>query len=137
VQLALQISTSDLDNLHLHAEQSLPFEAVALLFGTIEENIVNAAKVELMENIAKSRTSFEVNPEIEYKLLIDAETRGEDLIGIFHSHPAPPRPSSSDERNMQLNPVVWIIASKVTGSWESRAYVLEDGKIHEVEIILI
>jgi len=137
VQLALQISSSNLELLHLHAEQNLPFEAVALLFGTTEGNIVDAARVELMENTAKSRTSFEVNPEVEYRLLIDAETRNEELTAIFHSHPAPPRPSSSDERNMRLNPVVWIIASKVTGNWESRAYVLEDDKIHEIEIIMI
>jgi len=136
VQLALRISSSELDALHSHAEQSLPFEAVALLFGALEGNVINATRIELMENVAKSRTSFEVNPEVEYKLLIDAETRGEDLIGIFHSHPAPPKPSSSDERNMKLNPVVWIIASKMTGSWESRAYVMESDEIHEIEMIL-
>ncbi len=137
MQLALQISSSNLELLHLHAEQNLPFEAVALLFGATEGNVVDAARVELMENTAKSRTSFEVNPEVEYRLLIDAETRNEELIAIFHSHPAPPRPSSSDERNMRLNPVVWIIASKVTGNWESLAYVLEDDKIHEIEMIMI
>ncbi|MFX1368015.1 MAG: M67 family metallopeptidase [Promethearchaeota archaeon] len=137
MQLALRISSSNLELLHLHAERNLPFEAVALLFGTTEENVVDAARVELMENTAKSRTSFEVNPEVEYRLLIDAETRNEELIAIFHSHPAPPKPSSSDERNMRLNPVVWIIASKVTGNWESRAYVLKDDKIHEIEIIMI
>ena len=137
MQVALQISSADLELLHLHAEQNLPFEAVALLFGTIQGHVVDTTRVELMENAAKSRTSFEVDPETEYKLLIDAESRGEDMIGIFHSHPAPPRPSSSDVRNMKLNSVVWIIASKMTGSWESRAYTLENENIHEVEIIII
>lgn len=136
MQLALQISSPNLELLHLHAERNIPFEAVALLFGATEGNVVDATRVELMENTAESRTSFEVNPEAEYRLLIDAETRNEELVAIFHSHPAPPRPSSSDERNMRLNPVVWIIASKLTGSWESRAYVLEDDKIHEIEMIV-
>lgn len=57
---------------------------------------------------------------------MDADTRGESMVGIFHSHPAPPRPSQSDLNNMRLNPVIWIIASKITGNWEMRAYSLEE-----------
>jgi proteasome lid subunit RPN8/RPN11 len=93
-------------------------------------------RIELMENKAKSTTTFEVDPEVEYRLLVEAESKGQDLIGIFHSHPAPPQPSSSDKRNMKLNPVVWLIASKTTGRWESRAYIMEDDEVVEVDISL-
>lgn len=126
-----------MDVLYAHAEQTLPLESVALLFGMHLENIVEVMQVKLMENIAKSKTTFEVDPEVEYRLLIEADNRGEDLIGIFHSHPAPPRPSSSDKRNMRLNPVVWLIASKTTGRWESRAYIIENEEILEIEVSLI
>ena len=137
MRLALQISSSDLDMLHAHAEQSLPLESVALLFGVHESSTVDVMRIELMENKAKSMTTFEVDPEIEYRLLVEAESQKQDLIGIFHSHPAPPKPSSSDKRNMKLNPVVWLIASKMTGKWESRAYIMDDEEIIEVEIILV
>jgi proteasome lid subunit RPN8/RPN11 len=86
---------------------------------------VVVSHIELIQNIAESKTSFSVDPEVEYKLLVEAEERGEDLVGIFHSHPAPPKPSSSDLRNMRLNPVVWLISSKLTGCWISRAFILD------------
>jgi proteasome lid subunit RPN8/RPN11 len=137
VQLILRLSEDDLNRLHAHAEQSLPLEAAALLFGCVKDNYVVVSHIELVPNTAKSRTSFSVDPETEYKLLVEAEERGEDLVGIFHSHPAPPRPSSSDLRNMRLNPVVWVISSKLTGNWTSRAFILDEDDLKEVSLDLI
>ena len=92
-------------------------------------------RVELMENESNaSRTAFSVNPENEYKLLIEAETQGESLVGIYHSHPAPPEPSTADLRNMRLNPVIWLISSKLTGSWVTKAYILKDENANEISI---
>jgi proteasome lid subunit RPN8/RPN11 len=131
----LHIFEQDFVRLQQHAETNLPGEAVALLFGVISENIVCTNRVELMENeSALSRTAFSVNPEDEYKLLIDAEEQGESLVGIYHSHPAPPEPSTTDLRNMRLNPVVWLIASNLTGSWVTKAYILKDGNANEISI---
>ena len=136
MQLAMRLSENDLNNLHAHAEKSLPLEAAALLFGRVQNNDVIVSHVELVPNIAKSKTSFSVDPETEYKLLVEAEERGEDLVGIFHSHPAPPKPSTSDLRNMRLNPVVWLISSKLTGSWISRAFILDEDNLNEVNLVL-
>ena len=136
MQLALRLSENDLNSLHAHAEKSLPLEAAALLFGRVQNNDVIVSHVELVPNIAKSKTSFSVDPETEYKLLVEAEERGEDLVGIFHSHPAPPKPSTSDLRNMRLNPVVWLISSKLTGSWISRAFILDEDNLNEVNLVL-
>jgi len=133
MQYELQISGNDLIRLQDHAERILPDEAVALLFGTISGISVHVTRVELMENTSPdARTSFSVSPEVEYGLLVEAEKRGESLIGIFHSHPAPPRPSQSDLRNMRFNPVVWLVASKLTGSWIVKGYVLEENSAVKV-----
>ena len=131
----LHLFEHDFARLQQHAETCFPGEAVALLFGIISENIVYANCVEPMENESKiNRTTFSVNPESEYQLLIEAEERGESLVGIYHSHPAPPEPSKTDLRNMRLNPVVWIIASKLTGNWIAKAYVLQDESTNEIPI---
>lgn len=131
----LHIFEPDFVRLQHHSETNLPGEAVALLFGIISDNIVFVNRVELMENESKaSRTAFSVNPENEYKLLIEAEAQGESLVGIYHSHPTPPEPSTTDLRNMRLNPVIWLIASKLTGSWVTKAHVLKDGNAKEISI---
>lgn len=122
----MYITEDSILQLEEHAEQQLPREAVALLFGITSGTDVYVKHIELMENESpQNQTSFSVNPEDQYALLMEADTRGESMVGIFHSHPAPPRPSQSDISNMKLNPVIWIIASKTTGEWVMRAYYLE------------
>ena len=137
-QYQLHISRRNLKRLNEHAEMLLPQEAVALLFGTTTGASVYANRVELMKNTSTSfLTSFSVDPEAEYTLLIDAEKRGELLVGIFHSHPAPPKPSLTDLKNMRLNPVIWLIGSKLTGSWIIKGYVLDADDVAEVVIHVV
>ena len=138
MQYTLHLRARDLSLLHIHAENCLPLESVALLFGVIEEHSVVVKRIECVRNESdNAATSFYVNPEEEYQLLIDAEARGEELVGIFHSHPAAPMPSSSDLNNMRLNPVVWLIASKTSGVWNSNGFVLDDTAAVEIPITII
>jgi proteasome lid subunit RPN8/RPN11 len=137
MQYKMHLSKENLLKLHEHAEANLPNEAAALLFGNISEHSITVDYTELVLNESiSSITSFKVNPEEQYRLLVEAEERLEELVCIFHSHPAPPFPSTSDRRNMKLNPVVWLIASKESGNWESRAYLMVDDTVEEVMLIL-
>ena len=137
MQYTLHLSTKNLQTLHEHAEENLPNEAAALLFGIVMESSVSIKHIELVNNESNSGlTSFNVNPEEQYRLLVEAEERHEELVCIFHSHPAPPYPSTTDKRNMKLNPVVWLIASNESGTWESRAYLLNEDKVEKVNLIL-
>jgi [CysO sulfur-carrier protein]-S-L-cysteine hydrolase len=135
MQYELHLFEHDFARLQQHAETCLPSEAVALLFGVILENKVHVNRVETMENESQtSQTAFSVNPESEYQLLIEADEQGESLVGIYHSHPAPPEPSKTDLKNMRVNPVVWLIASKLSGKWITRAFVLDDEHANEIPI---
>jgi proteasome lid subunit RPN8/RPN11 len=135
MQYELHVSKRNLNQLYEHAEMQFPSEAVALLFGTTAGHHVYANHVELVSNTSRTgHTSFSVNPEVEYTLLMEADKRGESLVGIFHSHPAPAAPSKTDVKNMRLNPVVWLIASKLTGNWIINGYVLNTNDIVDVVI---
>ncbi len=137
MQYKLHLSNDNLLKLHEHAEVNLPTEAAALLFGNVSEHSVTVDYIELVLNESTSSiSSFKVNPEEQYRLLVEAEERNEELVCIFHSHPAPPFPSTTDRRNMKLNPVVWLIASKESGTWESRAFLIVDDIVEEVMLLL-
>ncbi len=131
----IQITPEHLLSLYDHAENSLPNESVALLFGTIQDGIARVSHIEPVNNTAVSPSRFEVDPVTEYNLLIQYERFGIRMVGIFHSHPAPPRPSERDVENMRLNPVIWLIASKSTGSWSSHAFYLKGDEVTEVPCI--
>lgn len=137
-QLSLQLSKTDLDKLYEYSENCLPNEAVALLFGRVIDEAVVVTQVETVKNESNYKeTSFSVNPEEEYRLLIEAESRAETMVAIYHSHPVPPHPSPSDLRNMRLNPVIWLISSKSSGNWDSRAFILDNNNVVEVPVQIV
>jgi proteasome lid subunit RPN8/RPN11 len=84
-----------------------------------------------MKNSDASPTSFRIEPQELINAYLTAEKRNLSVIGIFHSHPAPPIPSSTDKIFMEINPVIWLIYSTITK--ESRAYIFEQ-KVCEVQL---
>ena len=114
------LSRSDRKILTDHAENEIPNESCAILFG--RDNTVS--EVFLTENIVESPVNFTISS----KQLIEgygiAEKKKLKVIGIFHSHPnSDAYPSSTDKKFMHVNPVVWMIYSGINKNF--RAYVLE------------
>jgi proteasome lid subunit RPN8/RPN11 len=87
-----------------------------------------------MENVEPSATQFAINPEREYQVLEAAAQAGLDLVGIFHSHPAPPHPSARDLQFMEYNPCPWVIDGVQGLRHMLKAYQMIDGCLHNVAI---
>jgi proteasome lid subunit RPN8/RPN11 len=120
------------------AKDSLPNESCALLLGnnTNKENEIQVIETLSMKNSdASPTTRFRIDSQELINGYLRAEKMGLNVIGIFHSHPAPPIPSSTDKIFMEINPVVWLIYSTLTN--ESRAYIFEQKKIREVRLSVI
>jgi proteasome lid subunit RPN8/RPN11 len=117
---SISLTTGQIQELVSIAKDVLPNESCGLLLGE------NDAVVEIlpMRNVDESPLTF----SIESTELVDAynlaESKGLQVIAIFHSHPAQPSPSSSDIKFMEINPVVWLIYS--TTEWRLKAYVYDD-----------
>lgn len=127
-----------LERLASLARDSLPNESCALLLGknTNKENEIQVIETLSMKNSdASPTTRFRIDPQELINGYLRAEKMGLNVIGIFHSHPAPPIPSSTDKIFMEINPVVWLIYSTLTH--ESRAYIFEQKKIREVRLSVI
>jgi len=109
-----------------HAKNTAPYESVSIIAGTIKDKQALAEKVFTPENIDKSTVSFTVDPIDEIDL---------EVVGIFHTHPAPPFPSGTDKKFMEVNPSVWLISS-TSEPTKPKGYLLrENGKLKNVEII--
>lgn len=112
---------------------SASVEKAALLFGGFAGREARVTRGVVAENVEESPTRFVVDPAFLLRQLQEAEERGEELVGVIHSHPAPAQPSEEDLRFMEVNPVVWIIASSTTG--EVRAYQLIGDLLREIRIV--
>ena len=122
-------------NLLLEESKKSEKEFGALLFGRIEGNKAIVHLIKLLRYSERSTTHFIADPIFLMESFSEAEKMGLELVGIFHSHPAPPKPSASDLRYMELNPVVWLIVDNT--NLTVGAYVLEKGGLRQVGIEVI
>lgn len=131
----ISLRKKDLEVLLKHAKDCEPNEACAVLYGKSEDKESKVSEIRLAKNIDQSPVNFTIAPEELIDIYKEAEKKGLEIVGIFHSHPSSSAiPSGTDQRFMALNPTVWVISSGVEKN--VFAYKL-DSKIEKVEINLI
>jgi [CysO sulfur-carrier protein]-S-L-cysteine hydrolase len=132
---SLILTQIELNKLVYFANKSLPNESCALLLGNNNnENEIKVIDSLAMRNSDESPRSFRIESQELINGYLTAEKMNLNVVGIFHSHPAPPIPSSTDKIFMEINPVVWLIYSTLIN--QSRAYIFEQ-KIREVQLKVI
>jgi|SRR6266511_5014636 proteasome lid subunit RPN8/RPN11 len=124
---SISLTAGQIKELVSIAKDVLPDESCALLLGE------NDTVVEIlpMRNVDESPVTFSIESTELVHAYNLAESKGLQVIAIFHSHPAKPSPSSTDRKFMEINPVVWLIYS--TTECRLKAYVYDDD-VKEVAI---
>jgi proteasome lid subunit RPN8/RPN11 len=113
--------------------QHKPIEACALLFGKSLKNGFLVKEVIVAPNILNSEVEFEIDPQLFIAELEKADAKGQELVGFFHSHPAPAYPSGIDLKNMKLWPnTFWLIFSSVEK--KMAAYLLNNNVVEELQL---
>jgi proteasome lid subunit RPN8/RPN11 len=70
-----------------------------------------------------------MDPQGQISALGRIEDEGEELIGIYHSHPdGPPHPSATDLAEAAFPEVEYLIWSHGEGSWRCEGFHLEAGR---------
>lgn len=116
-----------------HVDGQAPLEACGLLAGK-EERVEN---VVFVRNQAQSPTRFVMDPYEQLQAFGWIESRGLDLLGIFHSHPAGPEMPSPTDLAEAAYEVVHLIWSRSQGSWQARGFWIENGSASEVKLQVI
>ncbi|MCE2526393.1 MAG: M67 family metallopeptidase [Actinomycetia bacterium] len=77
-----------------HARRCYPEEACGLLAGDADGRLTNAYP---LTNVAHSPVNYVIDPAEHFGALRHAESKGWDLVGVFHSHThSPAYPSATD-----------------------------------------
>lgn len=107
-----------------------------MLFGKLSQNDAVVEKVEFAPNELQSTVRFEIDPVKVAAAFTEADEKGLDFIGLFHSHPAPAAPSPIDLKYMKLwGDALWLILSSTDGNLA--AYQLKDDTTKEATIRII
>ncbi|MFQ6081650.1 MAG: M67 family metallopeptidase [Candidatus Bathyarchaeia archaeon] len=131
--MILRLRSQQLHLLREEARKSHPVEACALLFGRMIDDEAIVTKVVVAPNLLQSTVRFEMDPQIVFNAFEQAEREGLRFIGLFHSHPAPARPSAVDLRYMRLwGEAVWLILSSING--DIAAFQMKNDKVYEITL---
>jgi proteasome lid subunit RPN8/RPN11 len=128
----LTILQQDLDFIQIQLETNKPYEACGVMIGTTSDTMVDVKRVIPITNVRRTEVSFELDPQQFYDSWNDADKNGNEIVGVYHSHPfSSGTPSSWDISTMKNFPSVWLIAG-VNGIC---GYVYDSG-IENVKILI-
>ena len=128
--MELNLRRKDWVLMRTHVQAHAPLEACGLLAG--KNNRVE--KVLLIENQAKSRVKFRMDPKEQLKAFTWIDSNGLDLVGIFHSHPAGPEIVSATDVAEAAYAVMQIVWSRTKGNWIARGFWIENRQVTEVKL---
>lgn len=126
----LSISQRHWQFIQHHAENAVPMEACGLIAG--KGGLVQA--VLSVTNITQDPKTFLMEPRQQLKAFEWIESRGMELVGIYHSHPAGPETLSPTDVGEAAYPVVQVILSREGDQWQTRGFWIETGQVFEVRI---
>ncbi len=121
----LWVSTDGWQAMIRHVRSCVPEEACGLLGG-----VGGRATVVLpIENQSHSTIRFRMEPAAQVRAMMDLERTGQELLGIYHSHPSgPSSPSATDVAEAAYPEVAYLVWSPTGEGWQCEAFRFEAGR---------
>ncbi|MBF0110330.1 MAG: M67 family metallopeptidase [Magnetococcales bacterium] len=118
-----------------HALKTAPEECVGILSGQTPRTITAWHP---LANSLRHERRFLADPAQQIQLMKDLRERGEQVIAIYHSHPAAPAmPSPQDLREAYDPEVLHLIVSLDTlGRLDLNGFLVRDGAAHPQELTI-
>ena len=129
------IKKTDLAHLINLPPHTRPLETCAILIGKRNCNQFNILEVLPIDNDDESETSFAINDEKLFAVYKKIESINLAVVGVYHTHPSAPRPSKTDIKYMEINPIPWIIHSTTVKKTKCFMHDEIEG-IKEIELIV-
>ena len=128
----MKIARQLLDQIVDHARRDAPDECCGLV-GAADGRATSAHPT---TNTVRSPLRFEMDGMELFRTIEEIEDGGAELGAVYHSHTrSEPYPSQTDI-NFSVNwpGIEWIIVGLASGDPDIRSYVIEDGRVREVEL---
>ncbi len=122
-----------LKDMHSHAISTYPEECCGLMFGSLSNNgEKKVVRVLGMKNAFEPRERhhrYTIDPKEFLNAEKEADEKGEEIVGIYHSHPnAAPRPSEFDREHAWPSLSYVVIEVRNRKPLETKSWVLKDDR---------
>jgi len=116
-------------------QDAYPLEACGILAG-LEGQV---RRLYAVENRLQSPVAYEMEPSRQLQAMLALEDAGLQMLAIYHSHPAGPQtPSPTDVAQAYYPGVAHVIVSLAQSRRPtSRAFTLDDGRVHEIVLKIV
>jgi [CysO sulfur-carrier protein]-S-L-cysteine hydrolase len=135
----LRLTVDQYRRIVAHCYFGLPDEACGLLSGPVVQGEASGRVSEVYPAVnadASSRT-YTVDGRDYLRASLDAEARGDEIIGVWHSHThTDAYPSSTDVRQAVDPMWVYVIVSLRDDSPTLRAFRIRDDAVAECQVVL-
>jgi [CysO sulfur-carrier protein]-S-L-cysteine hydrolase len=120
------------DDIVAHARAQAPKEACGLVAGREAQ----ATRVIRCANAHPGPvTRYTIDPREQLRAFREMEANGEDLVAIYHSHPATQAyPSPTDRAEAHYPEAVYVLVSLRDTDPDVRAFRIRDGWVREVPL---
>ena len=138
-EATLQLTHAQYETIVAHCFDGFPDEACGLLGGPLEPaSTAGTGEVTAAypcQNADQSARTYTVDPRDYLRAMRDAESRGDEIIGVWHSHThTDAYPSPTDVRQA-VDPAWWyVIVSLKHGEPVLRAFQIRGEDITEVPV---
>lgn len=128
----LELPAALRDDIVAHARAEAPKEACGLIAG----RDARATRVIRCGNAHPAAvTRYTIDPREQLRAFRDMEANGEDLVAIYHSHPATQAyPSPTDRAESHYPEAIYVLVSLRDTVPEVRAFRIRDGWVREVTL---
>jgi proteasome lid subunit RPN8/RPN11 len=125
----IELRSDQMEQIIAHARREAPDEAGGLLAGRGSR----IERVYAMKNVEHSPVAYHLDPEEQYRVFMEIETAGWELVGIYHSHPKNEAyPSSTDVELAYYPEAVYLIVSLIDVAHPIvRAFRIKEGTVTE------
>ncbi len=108
----LVLATHVYEAILAHAREAKPAEGCGLLAGHRTQEATATASYRATNVAENPTTTYEIDPEEQYRLMAEIDTVGLEVVGFYHSHPAGPHgPSTTDHARATWEGYHYLIAS--------------------------
>jgi len=120
------------DELLAHAREEAPNECCGLIGGRDGA----ATTLYRARNAEASPLRYNLDPQDQFRIMMEMEKLGEELVAIYHSHTKSPAYPSQTDINLATYPdALYVIASLAEGDVQPvRAFGIADGQVSEAEL---
>jgi proteasome lid subunit RPN8/RPN11 len=125
----VRIARAALEDIDRHAEEGYPYEICGIMIGPRSSGLVTEVRRARNLNEAMRATRYDMDPRDQLRVQREADDRGYDIVGYYHSHPDhPARASITDAERAWAGPVYVIVACHQGKAVDANAFVaIQDG----------